>query len=81
MLRVFLIQMSFTIFGLSALRAYFNIYLISQSKKWDFLYYQVTRGLQMPYSTFKLVGEVSQKFDIEVRTEHFIDDSVDLVEY
>jgi hypothetical protein len=35
----------------------------------------------MPYSTFKLVGEVSQKFDIEVRTEHFIDDSVDLVEY
>jgi len=27
----------------------------------------------MPYSTFKSVGEVSQKFDIEVRTEHFID--------
>jgi hypothetical protein len=24
--------------GLSALRADFNIYLISQSKKWDFLY-------------------------------------------
>jgi hypothetical protein len=27
----------------------------------------------MPYSTFKSVGEVTQKFDIEVRTEPFID--------
>jgi len=27
----------------------------------------------MPYSTFKSVGEVTQKFDIEVRTEQFID--------
>lgn len=26
----------------------------------------------MPYSSFKSVGEVSQKFDIEVRTESFI---------
>jgi len=28
----------------------------------------------MPYSTFKSVGEVSQKFDIEVRTEPFINE-------
>ena len=27
----------------------------------------------MPYSSFKSVGEVSQKFDIEVRTESFIE--------
>ncbi len=27
----------------------------------------------MPYSTFKSVGEVAQKFDIEVRTEQFTD--------
>ena len=27
----------------------------------------------MPYSTFKSVGEVTQKFDIELRTEKFID--------
>lgn len=27
----------------------------------------------MPYSTFKSVGEVTQKFDIEVRTKQFID--------
>ena len=28
----------------------------------------------MPYSTFKSVGEVTQKFDIEVRTEPFINE-------
>jgi len=27
----------------------------------------------MPFSTFKSIGEVAQKFDIEVRTEQFID--------
>jgi hypothetical protein len=27
----------------------------------------------MPYSTFKSIGEVTQKFDIEVRTEQFIE--------